>query len=544
MADVYIDGPLIDRRSASRWPASQARRSKDISSRDKDTMKLAAFALIACLPAAAIARQTDHKAAHSHALGSVDFKNSGNDAAQPAFQRGVALLHSFEYDDAAEAFREAQKADPSLALAYWLEALTYSHIIWAEEKLEASRGALDRLAPTTEARLAKAKTDRERGFGAAVEAFYKDAGLPIRAAAFADSMTSLAARFPEDHEAAVFTSLANMIAWFTSPAAQRGKYNEPVQQYALRVFRANSQHPGAAHYLIHFVDMNPRAAADALEFARAYDKIAPDAEHALHMPSHVFLPLGLWEDVVRSNERSWAASRRENLAKNASPADNSWHSLDWLHYAYLQLGRERDALALIDTASTILRGVTIPDDNPDARNIIGWLAFRHGVESGKWDTYPGGFPTVDAAMKQPRPTPRALSMATTAAYESAVASLRGRKDAGPAREVIAAFRAEADALPAEAPRRAVLHRISTQLDAMLSQHEGKTDRAITLLQELARTEPNTASLPPSTIPSYELLGEYLLAAGRKAEAADAYQKALELRPNRSLAKRGLEAARK
>jgi len=335
-----------------------------------------------------------------------------------------------------------------------------------------------------------------------------------------------------------------MIAWFTSPAAQRDKYNEPVQQYALRVFRANSQHPGAAHYLIHFVDMNPRAAADALEFARAYDKIAPDAEHALHMPSHVFLPLGLWEDVVRSNERSWAASRRENLAKNASPADNSWHSLDWLHYAYLQLGRERDALALIDTASTILRGVTIPDDNPDARNIIGWLAFRHGVESGKWDTYPGGFPTVDAAMKQPRPTPRALSMATTAAYESAVASLRGRKDAGPAREVIAAFRAEADALPAEAPRRAVLHRISTQLDAMLSQHEGKTDRAITLLQELARTEPNTASLPPSTIPSYELLGEYLLAAGRKAEAADAYQKALELRPNRSLAKRGLEAARK
>ena len=99
-------------------------------------------------------------------------------------------------------------------------------------------------------------------------------------------------------------------------------------------------------------------------------------------------------------------------------------------------------------------------------------------------------------------------------------------------------------MPAEVARRAVLHRISTQLDAMLAQHEGKTERAITLLQELARTEPNTASLPPSTIPSYELLGEYLLAAGRKAEAADAYQKALELRPNRSLAKRGLEAARK
>ena len=109
-------------------------------------MKFAVLALIACLSAVAIARQADQKGAHSHALGSVDFKNSGNDAAQPAFQRGVALLHSFEYEDAAEAFREAQKADASLALAYWLEALTYSHVLWGEEKLEASRAVLNRLA--------------------------------------------------------------------------------------------------------------------------------------------------------------------------------------------------------------------------------------------------------------------------------------------------------------------------------------------------------------------------------------------------------------
>src|SRR4029453_12461214 len=161
-------------------------------------MKFAVLPVIALLPAAAIARQADQKAAHSHALGSVEFKNSGNAAAQPAFQRGVALLHSFEYEDAAEAFREAQKADPSLALAYWLEALTYSHVVWAEEKLEASRAVLNRLAPTVEARLAKANTERERGFGTAIEAFYADAGLPIRAVAFADAMTSLATRFPDD----------------------------------------------------------------------------------------------------------------------------------------------------------------------------------------------------------------------------------------------------------------------------------------------------------------------------------------------------------
>ena len=507
-------------------------------------MRLVVFAFITCLPAAAFVQQGEPKGAHSHALGSVEFKNSGNHAAQPGFQRGVALLHSFEYDDAADAFREAQKADPSFALAYWLEALTYSHVLWGEEKLEASRAALSRFAPTAEARLARAKTERERVFGAAVEAFYVDAPLALRTRAFADAMTSVAARFPDDHEAAVFASLANMMAWSTAPPSERIKYNEPVQQNALRVFRANPQHPGAAHYLIHFVDMNPRAAADALEFARAYDKIAPDAEHALHMPSHVFLPLGMWEDVVRSNERAWAAARRENLAKKASPANNSWHSLDWLHYAYIQLGRERDALALIDTASTILRGATIPDDNPDARNVIGWMAFRQGVEAGNWDAYPGGFPTVDAEMKQPRPTPRAWGMATTAVYRSSVAALRGRRDAGPARKAIAVFRADAERLPPTDWQHAFLQRLSTQLDAMVAYQEGSTDRAITLLRELAPTEPDNATLPPATIPSYELLGDYLLVAGRRMEAADAYQKALELRPNRLVPKRGLEAARR
>jgi tetratricopeptide (TPR) repeat protein len=507
-------------------------------------MRLVVFALLACWPTVAIARQTHQPDAHAHALGSVNFTNSGNHAAQPALQRGVALLHSFEYDDAAEAFRAAQHADASLAAAYWLEALTYSHVVWGEEKLDASRAVLNRLASTTDARIAKAKTEYERAFGAAVEAFYADAALPVRARAFAEAMTTLAARFPDDHEAAVFASLANMMAWFSSPPAEREQYNRPVQQNALRVFRANANHPGAAHYLIHFVDMNPGAAAEALEFARAYDTIAPDAEHALHMPSHVFLPLGLWEDVVTSNERGWAAAHRENLAKQASPADNSWHCLDWLHYAYLQLGRERDALALIDRARTLLDGAAIADDNPDARNVIGWLAFRQGLETGTWNAYPGGFPTVEAGLKQPRPTPRARNMATTAVYQSAVASLRGQHDPGPARTAIAAFRTEADAVPAGVPGAAPLRRLATQLEAMLAHHDGNTGRAITLLRELAPTEPNNASLPPTTIPSYELLGDYLLAAGRKVEAADAYQKALELRPNRRLATRGLEAARR
>jgi tetratricopeptide (TPR) repeat protein len=493
-------------------------------------------------PASAPAQQPDHKP-HSHALGAVNFANSGNHAAQPAFQRGVALLHSFEYGDAIDAFKEAQKADPSLAMAYWLEAFSHSHIVWGEEDLSASRAVLNRLAATPEARLAKAKTDWERAFGSAIEAFYVDAALPVRARALADSLTSLAARLPDNHEAGAFASLASMIAWYTVPA-ERAKYYGPVQQNALRVFRANAQHPGAAHYLIHFVDMNPRAAADGLEFARAYDKIAPDAEHALHMPSHVFLPLGLWDEVATSNERAWAAARRDVLARKASPAGNSWHALDWLQYSYLQLGRHNDARALIDTAQTILRGVPIADDNPDARNVVNELAFAYAMNTGNWDSYPSGIPTVDAALKQPTPTPRAVGFARTAAYQAAVAALRAKGDAAPARNLVAVLRTSADSLPAAAPQRAGLQRMATQLEAMVAHKEGNTERAVTLLRELAPTEPNNASLPPKTIPSYELLGEYLLAAGRKAEAVEAYQKALDLRPNRALAKRGLENASK
>lgn len=506
-------------------------------------MKHGVLTLLFCFPALAAAQHAEHKGSHVHAtLGVVNFANSGNGAAQPAFQRGVALLHSFEYDDAAVAFREAQGADPTLAMAYWLEALTYSHIVWGEEDLGRVHATLTRLAPTPSERIARARTERERAFGAAIESFYADAPLAARSRAFADSMAKVAAAYPQDQEAAVFAALSSMLAWFTNPAAERSRFNEPVRQNALRVFRQNAQHPGAAHYLIHFVDMNPTAAADALEFARAYDKIAPDAEHALHMPSHVYLPLGLWQDVAAANERAWPAARREVAEKKLPPTWNSWHSLDWLQYSYLQLGRERDARALIDTARSILRGAIIEDDNPDARNIVNLLAFRVGMETGKWDAYPEGLPAVDVALAQPRPNPRAIGMATTAAYQAAVAALRAQHDTMPATRVIAAFRAEANGSASEA-RRSSLHRLSSQLEAMVAHERGDRQRAIALLTEIAPAEPNNASVPPTIIPSYELLGDYLLAAGRHAEAMDAYQKALALRPNRAAAMHGLQRAR-
>jgi tetratricopeptide (TPR) repeat protein len=506
-------------------------------------MKTFALALLIFLPATAAAQDTGH-GVHAHpVLGTVNFANSGNAAAQPAFQRGVALLHSFEYDDAIRAFQEAQRADPSLAVAYWLEALSHSRVVWGLDNVTAARAALARLGSTREARLAKAKTARERDFGAAVETFYDGPNLPVRARAFADAMIPLSQAQPADHEIATFAALASMMAWFSLPPAERGRYNDPVRDLALRVFRENPQHPGAAHYLIHFIDMNPARAADALEFARAYDRIAPDAEHALHMPSHVYLPLGMWREVAAANERAWSASRREIAEQKLSPSMSSWHALDWLQYAYLQLGRDADARALIDTAHAILRNVQLQPGESDARNAVAAAAFRYGWETGKWDRYPDGIPNIDAVLAQPRPTARAVGHATTAAYQAAVAALRARNDAAPARKVIAVFRTSADSLPADDPRRLSLQRLATQLEAMTLFASGDRERAVTLLQQLAPTEPNNASLPPTTIPSYELLGEYLLALGRHAEAAAAFEKVLEMRPNRAAALRGLARAR-
>src|SRR5437867_326035 len=265
-------------------------------------------------------------------LGTVVFPNSGSAAAQPAFLRGMALLHSFTYDEAAESFEEAEKIDPSFALPYWFEAFTNSHLLWGEDDPAAARRVLAKLGSTAAARLAKARTDRERNYGAAIEAFYAETTLAVRERAFADSMRHLAARHPRDLEAAAFASLALQMA------SARGAEREEAITLAERVFRGSPNHPGGAHYLIHATDA-PTLAARGLAAARAYAKIAADAEHALHMPSHIFVQLGLWDDAVASNERAWIASRAWVKRRGLSGAEADFHDLQWLQYAYLQQGR-------------------------------------------------------------------------------------------------------------------------------------------------------------------------------------------------------------
>ncbi|MBI3790767.1 MAG: hypothetical protein HY275_07795, partial [Gemmatimonadetes bacterium] len=256
-------------------------------------------------------------------LGTLTFPNSGAAAAQPAFIRGMLLLHSFEYDDAAASFREAQRRDPRFALAYWGEALTHTHQVWNQQDADSARAVLRKLAPTATARRALARTPREQGYLDAVEVLYGEGSKAHRDTAYAEAMAQLSRAYPDDDEAAVLHATALF-------GLTQGVRDVPLYMragaIAQAVFRHNPQHPGAAHMVIHAFD-DPTHAPLGLYAARAYSTIAPGAMHAQHMTTHIFLALGLWDDVVKQNIVA------------AGPDSSRWrpgHYTSWLHYAYLQ----------------------------------------------------------------------------------------------------------------------------------------------------------------------------------------------------------------
>lgn len=483
------------------------------------------------------AQHETHPAGHAHpgttpTLGTIVFPNSGNSAAQQPFLRGIALLHSFEYEEAADAFREAQRADASFALAYWGEALSYSKVLWGLENLPASRAALSRLASTQAKRLAKARTARERSFGAAVEALYVDAALNQRVRAYADSMRRHALAARDDQEAAAFAAHALMLAGYRVPGAERDTLFREAIALAERVLAVNANHPGATHYLIHLYD-SPGMAAQGLAFARAYDKIAPDAEHALHMPSHIYLQLGLWDDVVRSNERAWAASRAST--PNAGQLD--WHTFSWLQYAYLQQGRWKAARALIDTARTLLSSTK--GSYADASVVIPRLEFQHASETRAWVT---PLTRPSAAGTQPA-SDRERAFRQFASYWLAVDAAQ-RKDTA-LLSIAAPFLAIADSVRAGTVRSPVMAANALVVRALVADARGDRQAYLESLREAAELERTLNAFvgPPERVFALERLASELKDMGQAAEAIRMYEDVLRLCPNRSNALLGLVEAK-
>ncbi len=496
------------------------------------------FAILAQLAALALAQplalgaQEHTHAGHGPTLGTVIFPNSGNAAAQAPFLEGVALLHSFEYERAASAFRKAQEADTGFALAYWAEALTYSRVLWRVEDLPASRAVMARLAPTPTDRLAKAGDERERSFGASVEAFYADGTLPERVRIYADQLRSHARAYHHDHEAAAFAAHAIMLDSYVGDPARRDALVREAIDLAQRVAQENPQHPGAVHYLIHLYD-NPGMAAEGLEFARAYDQIAPDAEHALHMPSHIYLQLGLWEDVVRSNERAWAASR----AHGEEAGGPDWHAFTWLQYGYLQQGRWTEARGLIDSARTILPKQRHP--YIDANVVATRLEFQYAAETGEW-AEPIAAPLAPSGQAM---TERERLLRASARYWQTVDAVKRGDPA--AAELAGPYLALADSIRAGAQLSPTLASNALIVDALVAHSQGDRDAYLAALNAAAKHERHLTAFvgPPERIFALELLGAELTAEGQHAEAIAAYQYVLKLCPRRSLAILGLARAK-
>ena len=465
----------------------------------------------------------------SSSLGDVDFPTSGSTMAQRHVLRGALLLHNFEYDDAQAAFQRAQKVDPDFAMAYWGEAMTMNHPLWGEEDLQQARDILRRLAPTSAERMAKAPTERERGYLRAVEALYGAGEKHQRDLRYMAAMRSLAEQFPQDENAQTWYALSMLGA--AQGNREDGRYLEAAS-IARRVFEANPRHPGAAHYLIHALD-DPAHASLALKAARTYADVAPAAPHAQHMPSHVFMALGMWDDVVKANERSWAASEDRRIRQGLGVEKRSYHTAYWLMYAWLQQGR-------VEEAKTLLAMVEEDAQRVSSRSVRGYRAAMRAtyiVESRDWDV--SGLDRDRSALRFSATTSEAFAIGMSAVQT-------GRMDV--ANQSLDQLRQRvSQAADEESTDHVASGKVMTrQLAAMIFIARGNVDDGLSLLQETASLEdtvPYTYGPPFPVKPSHELLGEVLLRLGKRDAAHRQFTLALERMPQRALSLAGLRKAK-
>lgn len=265
-------------------------------------------------------------------MGTVDISFEGDSAALEMFRTGLLLLHSFEYSDARDAFAKARDMDSTLVMAYWGEAITYNHPLWRQQNLEKARAVLDLLGASPEERVDKAKTPLEKDFIRSADILFGEGEKSERDTRFRDHLAEMHKRYPEDNEVAAFYALSILGA---VPVGRDDDMYEKGARVAMSILGENPLHPGALHYAIHSYD-DPGHAYLAKEVADRYSEVAPDATHALHMPSHIYVALGRWHDVVRSNVASWNSSVNRMRNKELDQDAVSYHALHWLLYGYLQ----------------------------------------------------------------------------------------------------------------------------------------------------------------------------------------------------------------
>jgi tetratricopeptide (TPR) repeat protein len=489
-------------------------------------------ATLAAVMSVSVARaQEMHRHDSSEELGRVNFPVSCTAAAQKQFNRAVAWLHSFEYENAEKAFSEVTVTDPRCGMGYWGIAMSKYHPLWVPPtaaELQQGSNAIEK------AKSVGARTQRERDYIAAIEVFYKDPDNldhRTRTLAYSEAMRQLYRHHPADREAAVFYALT-LIATGTMAHDKSYTNEKKAAQILNRVRAREPRHPGVTHYLIHSYDY-PALARLALPAARNYAKIAPASAHARHMPSHIFTRLGLWQEAIRSNLDAKAAAKAFAVRNHMSGVwDEQFHAMDYLVYAYLQGAQDKQAEGVLEELKRIQRAE--PETFKVAYAFTAILA-RYALERRRWDE----------AAKLTLP-PGALGAFPWARFRWAEAHIHFARAIGAARTGdMASARQAVDKLTVI---REALVEIKGDYDwakqvdiqrqaasAWLAHAEGKDDEALQLMRAAADLEDATEKhpvTPGAILPAREMLGDLLSELKQPVLALKEYETALESSPNR------------
>jgi len=496
--------------------------------------------MILILGGALVMAQDVHEQ-HQHpvaGLGTVVFPTSCNDSAQLLISRAVALLHSFGYEEARIVFNKAAAADPACAMAYWGVARTWYHPIWAppsSDELNQGASALDRALSIG------ARSERERDYINALAVFYKDwqtVDHTTRAKAYEHSLAGVCERYPDDDEAAIFHALQLVAIGYLDPTDKTYVWQKKGGEILNQLLPRHQNHPGVAHYIIHSVDY-PGIAGLGLAAAHAYAKIAPDAPHALHMPSHIFTRLGLWDDSIASNIASArsAVAQAQRLHGGGGSFDQL-HAMDYLIYAYLQQAKDRSAHQVLSEMATISK----LDENQFA------AAYAFAAAPARWALERHDWKAASALRIEPAwfPWNRFRNVEALVHYARAIGSARAG-DAAAAHRSAAQVAAILEALPAtrDYDWAGSIGAYSETITALIAFAEGEKRDAIRMLRTAADHEDAVDKhpvTPGALLPVREILADLLLEEGSAPDALKEYESVLKIAPRRFNATAGAAKA--
>ncbi|HET6177805.1 MAG TPA: hypothetical protein VFE61_12780 [Candidatus Sulfotelmatobacter sp.] len=479
----------------------------------------AALVLLVCVPSG-LSQEGHHHAVTEEEVGSVHFSTSCRADLAGSFNRAIALLHSFQYEQVRQAFSEISEKDPQCAMAQWGVAMSHYHGMWESGDMAAGREALKKAQQIAASN--QQTTAREVAYIDALAEIYREDGKDASAhgEAFERKMAALQAAYPQDDEAAIFHALSLAI---TAPKTDKTFANQRKCGEILEpIFARQPHHPGIAHYIIHCYD-NPVLAEKGLPAARVYARIAPASAHANHMPSHLFTRVGSWDESIASNIRSAElAAAAESASKDGEARDQRLHAMDYLEYADLQSGRVGKARAVLDEMNTL---PPVSQLTPIGGYALAAIPARYTIELGNWRQA-----SQLQAHEESAPWTQAI---TWAAVGVGSARAKQMQRARQAEQKLATLRdaiAKNDSYwsdQVEVQRREVA--------AWIAEQSGKPADALQLARSAAELEESmdkSAVTPGSVTPAREMLGELLLLEHHPKESLTEYESVLKIAPNR------------